>query len=212
MIYDEYNGQFVEQQTDDWFMLRLGKVSASRIADVMAKGKNGEPSATRENYKMELLVERLTGVYTDSYQSPEMIRGINLEQEAADAYQVRTFSEVKKCGWFPAPDFKDAGASPDRLVDDDGLLEIKCLNTKNHLEVMLSGKIDRRYILQMQWQRYCADREWVDYAGYDNRLPENIRLYIKRFYHDKKMLDEIKLEVAQFLEELEELEYKIRRM
>lgn len=211
-MFDELDGRFVEQQSDDWFRIRIGKVGASRLADVMAKGKDGKPSVTRENYKMELLTARLTGVYPETYQSEEMKRGIYLEDEAAEVYQARTFSEVKKCGWYPAPDFEMSGASPDRMVDDDGLLEIKCPNTKTHLETILTGKVKREYILQMQWQMYCTGRAWCDFVSYDDRLPSNLKIYIKRFYPDEKMLDEIKQEVSKFLNELNELETKLRSM
>ena len=202
----------IEQQTPEWYEVKIGKVGASRLSDVMAEGKNGKPSATRANYMYELLTARLTGEYQQTYQSPEMLRGIELESEARRKYEIVTFNEVKKIGWIPHPEIDMCGCSPDGLVDDDGLIEIKCPNTKTHLETVLHGKIARSYMLQMQWQMECSGREWCDFVSYDPRLPENIQMCIIRVDKKQEVIDSIKTAVQAFLSELAELENKIRSL
>ena len=202
----------IEQQTPEWYEVKIGKVGASRLSDVMAEGKNGKPSATRANYMYELLTARLTGEYQQTYQSPEMLRGIELEAEARRQYEIVTFNEVKKIGWIAHPEIDMCGCSPDGLVDDDGLIEIKCPNTKTHLETVLHGKIARSYMLQMQWQMECSGREWCDFVSYDPRLPENIQMCIIRVDKKQEVIDSIKTAVQAFLSELAELENKIRSL
>ena len=202
----------IEQQTPEWYEVKIGKVGASRLSDVMAEGKNGKPSATRANYMYELLAARLTGEYQQTYQSPEMLRGIELEAEARRKYEIVTFNEVKQVGWIAHPEIEMCGCSPDGLVDDDGLIEIKCPNTKTHLETVLHGKIDRSYMLQMQWQMECSGRDWCDFVSYDPRLPENIQICIIRVDKKQEVIDSIKTAVQAFLSELAELENKIRSL
>ena len=202
----------VEQGSAEWIACRLGKITSSRISDILAKGKGDKPSATRKNYMYQLLLERLTGEMADHYSSPEMQRGLEKEQSAADAYEVETYSIVEKCGFFESPAGTMEGSSPDRLVGDDGLIEIKNPNTSTHLETKMSGEIKREYILQMQHQMYCSGRKWVDFVSYDDRLPVNLRLFIKRINHDEKMIEEILSEVKLFLSELEILEIQVRAL
>jgi putative phage-type endonuclease len=202
----------VEQGSAEWIACRLGKITSSRISDILAKGKGDKPSATRKNYMYQLLLERLTGEMADHYSSPEMQRGLEKEQSAADAYEAETYSIVTKCGFFESPDGVMSGSSPDRLVGDDGLIEIKNPNTSTHIETKMSGDIKREYILQMQHQMYCSGRKWVDFVSYDDRLPINLRLFIKRIDRDEKMIEEILSEVKLFLSELDELEIQVRAL
>lgn len=196
------------QRTDDWFNQRLGFATASKISDVMAKGHG----ITRKKYMTELLLERLTGVKTERYKSSSMEHGTELEAEARLAYEVHTFNIVTECGFFKHPEIENTGASPDGLIFDDGLIEIKCPDTSTHLDTLLTGVIDRKYILQMQWQMECTGRKYCDFISYDNRMPVNLRLFIKRIERDEKMIDEIRKEVEIFLKELEDLESKIRSL
>ena len=117
-----------------------------------------------------------------------------------------------KAGWIAHPEIDMCGCSPDGLVDDDGLIEIKCPNTKTHLETVLHGKINRSYMLQMQWQMECSGREWCDFVSYDPRLPENIQICIIRVDTKQEVIDSIKIAVQAFLSELAELENKIRSL
>jgi len=204
----------VVQGSPEWIQCRIGKVTSSRISDIMAKGKNGAPSATRKNYMYQLLLERLTGEMAEHYISPEMQRGIDKEQDAADAYEIETYSIVEKCGFFPSPSGLMEGSSPDRLVGENGLIEIKNPNTATHIETKLSenGTIKSDYIYQMQHQMYCSERQWCDFVSYDDRCPANLRLFIKRIDRDEKMIAEICGEVKLFLSELDELEKKVRSL
>jgi putative phage-type endonuclease len=202
----------VVQGSPEWIQCRIGKVTSSRISDIMAKGKNGAPSATRKNYMYQLLLERLTGEMAEHYISPEMQRGVDKEQDAADAYEIETYSIIEKCGFFPSPSGLMEGSSPDRLVGENGLIEIKNPNTATHIETKISGVIKSDYIYQMQHQMYCAERQWCDFVSHDDRLPLNLRLFIKRIDRDEKMIEEINIEVKLFLSELDELEKNVRSL
>lgn len=200
----------VIQGSDDWKQLRTGVVTSSRIKDIMKKGQGGKPSATRKNYMFELLLERLTGEQAEHYTSPEMLRGIEKEQDAADAYELETFNIVQKCGFFLDDNGLKCGSSPDRLVGENGLIEIKNPNTSTHIETILTGEINKDYLYQMQDQMYHTKRQWCDFVSYDDRCPVNLRLFIKRIERDDLMIAEIQGEVKLFLSELDELEKKIR--
>ena len=198
------------QGTPEWKEQRRGNVGASRIADIMATGKEGKPAASRKNYMAELLVERLTGASQESYTSPAMQWGTEHEPEARAAYEAKTFRVVEETGFVMTPDGLRSGASPDGLVNGDGLVEIKCPNTATHIDTLLSKKIDRKYILQMQWQMYATGRKWCDFVSYDPRLPENLRIFVQRVERDDVLIDQIKNEVAGFLAELDRMEERLR--
>jgi len=195
-------------QTEEWFNSRLGWVTASRLSDVMAKTKSGL-SASRKNYMAEKISEILTGERTESFTSPAMTWGIETEPLAIAEYEARTFSTVTPAGFVPHPSIHKAGASPDGLVKD-GLIEIKCPNTSTHIETILSKKIDRKYMLQMQFQMACTNREWCDFVSYDPRLPEYMSMVIIRVARDKKLIAEIEDEIIIFIDELNETIKKLK--
>lgn len=199
----------MRQGTEEWFQARLGNITASRIGDLMAKTKSG-PSASRRNYIMQLLCERLTGTWTEGFQSKEMLRGIELEPFAQATYEFISGRDIDSVGYIPHPAINGTGASPDGLIDWDGMIEVKCPNTANHIDTMLRKTIDRRYILQMQWQMCCAGRLWCDFVSFDDRLPDDLRLCILRVDRDEKLIKEITDEVLKGLAELDELERKLR--
>lgn len=189
--------RFIDQRSPEWYAARCGRVTASRISDVMAQTKSGY-GAGRRNYMAELLVERITGAPTENgFVSKEMQRGIDLEPEAVDVYEVYTGLDVKLIG-FVEHSYLFAGASPDGLVGEDGLLEVKCPNTATHIDSMLGGPIDRKYYLQMQFQIDCAERQWCDFVSYDNRMPEAGRLYVVRVDRDEDTIRTIREEVELF--------------
>lgn len=199
----------IEQRTDAWFTARLGKVTASKISDVMAKTKSGY-SASRQNYMAQLICERLTQSPTETYSNAAMQRGTELEPVAREIYVLNQFDvTVTEVGFVPHPTIENAGASPDGLVNDNGLIEIKCPNTWTHLEFMQSLKPKREYILQMQWQMICTGRKWCDFVSYDDRLPENLSFKCVRIYHDAVLAKEIETEVIKFLQELDDRIKKI---
>ena len=191
----------VIQGSPEWFQQRLGKVTASRIADVVAKTKSG-PSASRANYMAQLIAERLTGTVQEAFTNGAMQWGTEKEPEARAAYEFHRNETVTEIGFILHPNIDASGASPDGLVGADGMLEIKCPNTATHLETLLGQMIPRKYIDQMQWQMACAGRQWCDFVSYDPRMPENMRMFVKRMPRDDHRIKELETEVAGFLLEI----------
>ena len=200
----------MEQGSQEWVEARLGLVTASRIADVMAMTKSGY-SASRKNYMAQLVVERLTGQPQDTYTNAAMQWGVETEPYAREAYEIMTGEIVEECG-FVEHDTLATGASPDGLVGTDGLVEIKCPNTSTHIETLLAGKVDRKYVLQMQWQMYIAERQWCDFVSYDPRLSDGLKYFCRRVEKDVELLSEIFDEVCKFLEELDEMCAKLQKV
>ena len=191
----------LEQGSQEWLLARCGKVTASRVADIMAKTKSGY-SASRGNYMAELVCERLTGVPTDTFKSAAMEWGTAQEPHARAAYEAAGGVLVEEVGFVPHPSIPDTGASPDGLVKDNGLIEIKCPNTATHIETLLSGKVPDRYNTQMQWQMACTGRVWCDFVSYDPRMPENMRLFLVRVFRDQSAILAMETEVLTFIHEL----------
>lgn len=198
----------VDQRSDEWIKIRLGKVTASRIADLTAKTKSGW-SASRANYMAELLSERLTGEPRDTFVNAAMQWGTDMEPQARRVYEFMEGVEVQEVGFAPHPTISMSGASPDGLVGDHGLVEIKCPNTATHIETLLGSSIDAKYIKQMQWQMACTGRQWCDFVSFDPRLPERMQIHIQRVKADVLMIDEIEKEVREFLVELDAKEAAI---
>lgn len=192
----------VLQGTPEWFEQRRGKVTASRIADLMAKTKSGY-STSRQNYLMQLLCERLTGKVEEGYKSAAMQRGNDLEAEARNWYQLETGESVEEVSFIDHPKINFAGASPDGLVGAEGLIEIKCPNTATHIETLRKKEPIDRYYKQMQWQMAVTGRKWCDFVSFDNRLPDNLAYFCKRIPRDEAVIQEIEQEVQAFLLELD---------
>ena len=172
-----------EQRSAAWFSERLGCVTASRVADVVAKTKTGW-GASRADYAAQLIVERLTGNPVATYVNKEMDWGTEHEPLARAAYAFHADVDVIECGFIPHPKIAMSGASPDGLVGDVGLVELKCPSSATHLEALLGDPIPQKYIYQMQWQMACTGRSWCDYCSFDPRLPEHMRIFIKRVHRD----------------------------
>lgn len=200
----------LEQRSPEWFQARLGRLTASRVADMMAKTRSGW-GASRANYAWELAIERLTGEPTPSFCSPAMQWGIDQEDRARAAYQIHALCAVDEVGFIEHPKLF-ASASPDGLVGDDGMLEIKCPGSAAHGEFLLNGRIPDKYLSQMLFQMACAPkRQWCDYASYDPRFPEPMRLRVKRVERDDKAIAEIEDCAAEFLAEVEETVARLRK-
>ncbi len=193
----------LEQYSEAWFDARLGKVTASRVADVIAKTKSGW-GASRKNYLAELVAERLTGATVDSYTSAAMQRGLDIEPGARAAYEFFRDMTITEVGFVPHPTIEMAGASPDGYVDDDGLVEIKCPNVATHIDTLISKAIPAKYITQMQFQMACTKRVWCDYVSFDPRMPEHLRLFTRRVFRDKERITELEQMVDAFLTEVDE--------
>lgn len=193
----------MQQGTDAWHLARLGRVTASRIADVLATIKRGE-AAARANYRAELVAERLTGKRQESYSNAAMQWGTETEPLARVWYESEVGVVVQETGFVEHPTIAMSGASPDGLVADSGLVEIKCPNTQTHIETMLAKRVPPRYTPQIHWQMACTGREWCDFVSFDPRLPEQTQIFIKRVERDEKYIkDTLEPEVIRFLEEVE---------
>ena len=193
----------IEQGSPEWFAARVGRVTASRVSDVVAKTRTGW-GASRANYMAQLIAERLTGAPAKRFTSAEMQWGTETEPEARAAYQFETATLVSAMGFVPHPSIALAGASPDGAIGDSGLLELKCPNTATHINTLLGGAIPHEYICQMQWQMACTGRRWCDFASYDPRMPEHMRLLVQRVQRDDAHISDLERNVVEFLAELED--------
>lgn len=201
----------VQQGTDEWHQARLGRVTASRLADVLAKVKSGE-AAIRANYRAELIAERLTGVPAQSFTNAAMEWGTEHEPYARGLYEVTKDVLVDQVGFAVHPTIEQAGASPDGCVGDDGLVEIKCPQTATHIATLLSGVAPSKYIPQMQWQMACTGRKWCDFCSYDPRLSDKLKLFVVRVERDDEKIAEMETEVRKFLAEIEDTINKLEAL
>lgn len=198
------------QSDPQWETARLGHVTASRIADMLARTKTGW-GASRTNYAMELVTERLTKSPGERYVNAAMQWGIDTEAQARAAYEFRTDASTGEAAFVKHAHIQWAGASPDGFVGDDGLVEFKCPNTATHIDTLLNGAIPEKYLLQMQWQMTVANRAWCDFASFDPRLPEEMRLFVKRIPRDEVECARLEREVETFLGEIDDTLKRLRR-
>ncbi len=190
------------QGSQEWLQLRAGRVTASRVADVVARTKSGY-GASRANYMAELIAERLTGIPAPSFTNAAMQHGVEQEPHARRAYAELMGVEVVEVPFVEHPEIPMFGCSPDGLVGDDGLVEIKAPNTATHLDTLLSETVPSKYVIQMQVQMACTGRAWCDFASFDPRLPANMALFVRRIERDVSLILELESEVAAFLAEID---------
>jgi putative phage-type endonuclease len=191
----------IQQGTEEWHQLRLGKVTASRVADILSKTKTG-PSASRGNYLIELALQRVTKTIEESYNSPAMEWGTQTEPQARVAYEVTTGNFVDQIAFVDHPTIKNFGCSPDGVVGE-GLIEIKCPNSATHWSYIKANEPPQKYIIQMQSQMSVTGAKWCDFVSFDPRMPERSQLLIVRINRDEELIAEIEKEVKQFLSEVE---------
>jgi putative phage-type endonuclease len=192
----------IPQTTDQWKLDRLGKATASRISDVTAKTKTGW-GASRANYMAQIIAERLTGVPYATYTNDAMKWGIDQEPKARDTYEFFSGNKVVQVGFIHHPRIAMSGASPDGIIGEDGLTEIKCPNTATHIETLLGEPIEKKYLFQMQWQMACTGRQWCDFVSFDPRLPIDLQLKTQRIMRDNTLISSIETEVTTFLAEVD---------
>lgn len=192
----------VAQGSDDWHKHRCGSLGASQVHEALSKTKTGW-GAGRANIKARMVAERLTGLTQETFKSSAMQWGNDTEPQARSAYEFITGKRVQVVGMFKLANLDGSHASPDGLVDNDGLIEIKCPNTATHIETLKTEKIDPKYITQMQWQMALTDREWCDFVSYDPRMPEDLSLFIKRVPRDPQMIADLMKQVEEFLGEVD---------
>jgi putative phage-type endonuclease len=200
------------QGTPEWFAARCGKVTASRVVDLLAKTKSGY-STSRANYAGQLVAEILTGEPAeDGYINADMQRGTELEPQARAIYELQTDCMVDQVGFMAHSTILQSGASPDGLVGEDGMVEIKCPRTHTHIGYILDKGIPSKYIPQMIWQMACSGRKWVDFVSYDPRMPEELRLVVRRLERDDERVKEIEAEVVKFLAEVNETVDELKKI
>lgn len=189
------------QGTPEWFAIRCGKVTASKVADVIAKTKTG-PAASRANYLAQLVAERLTGKPAESFSNGAMQWGTDQEPFARAAYELKTDALVDQIGFVDHPAIAMSGASPDGLIDSFGLVEIKCPNTATHIEYLLGKQVPPKYKPQMAWQLACTERAWCDFVSFDPRMPERHQLFVIRYTPEADYIAELESAVVEFLGEV----------
>jgi putative phage-type endonuclease len=196
----------MEQRSEEWFQARLGRVTASKIADVVASADKPESKrlAGWTNYMAQLITERLTGQPTEGFTNAAMQWGTDTEPQARAAYEFLTDNPVQEVGFVVHPEIDGSGASPDGLVGEDGLVEIKCPNTSTHLDTLITESVPKKYVSQMQWQMACTGRDWCDFASFDPRLPDEMHLFVKRVHRDPETIAQMEAAVRTFLAELDQ--------
>lgn len=201
------------EESEEWKQQRLGKVTASRIKDILPSKKTGKYLMSRENYLFELLQERLTQEPITTYSSPEMDWGREMEGQAKSHISFINEIEISPAQFVPHPTIKDAGATPDGYITEDKLIEIKCLKTKNHLQVLSGNKSFQEFHSpQVMWQLECTQTKECELFFFDPRLPFDLQTYSVTIVYDKEYAQLLKDEVRKFLHDLNELEIKIKKM
>jgi putative phage-type endonuclease len=188
-----------DQGTAEWHQDRLGKVTASKISDVMMK----PATAGYQNYLAQLVCERLTGLPTEGFVSSAMAFGTETEPQARAYYEMETGRDVEQVGFIPHPTLAMSGASPDGIIGADGLIEIKCPMPATHIKTLTGAGIDRKYLLQMQWQMVCTERDWCDFVSFCPALPPELSMYLKRVDRDAELCAEITAAVTAFLADVD---------
>jgi putative phage-type endonuclease len=201
----------IEQRSPEWFQQRLGRATASRISDIVAKTKSGY-SASRANYMAQLVVERMTNKQAESYSNAAMEWGTEQEPLARAAYEAEVDVLVEEVGMIDHPTVEMSGASPDGLVGDDGLVEIKCPTTATHIDTLMGEQAPKKYYDQMQWQMACTGRKWCDFVSFDPRMPEGLQLFVKRVERDDEYIAMLESEVATFLQEVSDKVNKLKSL
>lgn len=191
------------QGSPEWLAARAGSLGASCMQDAIARVKGGW-AASRASLMGRLIAERLTGRPYDTFKSQAMRYGSQCEPEARSTYAFMFDVDVEQVGLIRHPTIIGSHASPDGLIGADGLLELKCPETHTHLNTLLTGKISEQYMTQMMWQMACTGRQWVDYVSYDNRLPDEMQIWVRRIHRDQKRIIELENHAIQFLKELDE--------
>lgn len=197
------------QGSPEWFQQRCGKVTASRVADVVARTKSGW-GALRANYMAELVAERLTGNVAAGFSNAAMQWGTDTEPAARQTYEFMTNATVEPAPFVLHPTIGDTGASPDGYVGEEGLVEIKCPNTATHIETLLTGSVSGKYATQIQWQLACTGRRWCDFVSFDPRMPATMSMFIQRVARDDAAIKALEADVIDFLNELRLTVHRLR--
>ncbi len=192
----------IVQGSEEWLNLRAGKITGSKVSDMMAGGQ----SKTKDSYRVQLAIERITGKPVASgYKSAAMQKGNDDEPLAREYYEFANDADVVQVGFILHPTLLNAGCSPDGLVGDDGLIEIKCPNIETHINYLLSKKIPGNYMSQIQWELACTGRKWCDWMTFSKEMPIHLRSLIIRVFRDEKRIAELESTAKQFNIEVDNL-------
>jgi putative phage-type endonuclease len=188
-----------EQGSEDWLAARIGMLTASKVADAISCLKNGEPSQKSKDLVIDLIAERLSGNPTPMYVNSAMMWGLDNEPGARRSYEIATGNMVELCGLAYHDNIDTFGASPDGLIGDDGLIEIKCPETATHIEWVINGTVPEKHVPQMLAQLAVTGRKWCDFVSYDPRLPTGYNLFIRRFEPSPGEIEALEAQVFSFL-------------
>ena len=197
------------QGTPEWLASRAGRVTASMISNVLMKPE----TAGYRDYQAQLVAEILTGKPQGSdYTNVHMQFGTETEPLARSAYEAETGFSVDEVGLCIHPVIDRSGASPDGLVSNSGLVEIKCPKAATHLAYLIAGVVPAGYKNQMMWQMACCDRDWCDFVSFRPDLPEHLQLFLIRFHRDQKEIDKLETAVNAFLATVDEMIKKLKEI
>lgn len=200
----------MEQGTPGWLALRLGKITASRFKDVMTNGRGGNPSKAAESYMIELAIEKITGNSLPFFENDAMRHGTETEPQARAMYELISGNEVSEVAFIEHNEF--VGVSPDGLIGNDGLIEIKCPNTKTQVERFLSGVgLPSDYKWQVHGQIWVAEREWCDFLSFDDRIDTTAQYLCTRVHRDESLIKELSERVSKFSDELQNMIVKLSK-
>lgn len=198
----------MEQGSAEWLALRLSKVTASRMSDVLSKGRGSAPSKTAETYMMELIAEKLTGESKPFFENDAMRWGTETEPQARTMYEINSnFVSVVEVAFIELNEF--VGVSPDGLIGDDGMLEIKCPTTITQLKRALSDDYSKDYYAQIQMQLWVAERKWCDFLSFDPRLDCDAGYLLQRVERDEEFIKDMEEKTVLFIKKMKEIYFKL---
>jgi putative phage-type endonuclease len=196
------------QGSEAWLKMRCGLITGSQIANVMQE-KKGTGYA---NYQAQLVAERLTGCIVETYKNAYMERGNDDEGAARDCYEFVTGNTVEQVAFVKHPYIECAGCSPDGLIGDDGLVEIKRKIPALHIAYLLKNEVPSEYRKQMMFQMACTGRKWVDFASYCPELPEEMQLFVIRYSRDEEAIKAMEAATIAFNASVEKIIEDLKRL
>ena len=190
----------MEQGSDEWLAIRLGKVTASKMSDVLSKGRGTAPSKLSETYMMELLAEKLTGESKPFFENDAMRWGNETEPQAGFMYTLKTGNKIEHVAFIERDEF--TGVSPDGLIGEDGMIEIKCPTTTTQIKRALTDNYSKDYYAQIQMQLWVAERKWCDFLSFDPRLDCDAGYLLQRVERDEEFIENMKEKTAAFIDKM----------
>jgi putative phage-type endonuclease len=192
----------IEQRSQEWLDERVGFITGSRLNDVLAK----KETAARKNYLLQLAIERINKKPAEPmFINDAMQRGIDKEDEAVICFEVNQGVFTEKCSFIKSKDIPRFGASPDRLIGNDAILECKVPNTLTHMNYIIDNKLPTKYKAQVYGQMLVTERDRGYFMSWDDRTVEGMELFVVEFKKDNEYMDNLVKEITLFNKEVEEL-------